>query len=190
MPQNREPPAYMEYAASMMARIEYRIMTLSQRGLMDSMRRECWVNHAVPADPSLLAKVLGFPSEEVTAALPAVMPFFTEIGGRLICPELEDYRSHLNGIRERQSAGGKQGAAITNGKSKPSKRKSRSGSTGNTTTNPATTSQVEAELTRESLVKSSSDKSSSVKPLSLGTDDLPQDHKAWSNDYERASNGY
>jgi len=41
MTPNRTAPAYQEYAASMMARLEYRTLTLPQRGLLYSMRLEC-----------------------------------------------------------------------------------------------------------------------------------------------------
>jgi len=41
MAPNRTAPAYQEYAASMMARFEYRTLTLAHRGLLYSMRLEC-----------------------------------------------------------------------------------------------------------------------------------------------------
>lgn len=114
MAQNRKPPAYQEYAAAMMARIEYRTMSLAERGLLYTLRQECWVNHFVPENPAMLAKLLGFDAADVASALPAVLPFFAIKDGMISCPELEDYRNHINDIRLRQSAGGKKGAALTN----------------------------------------------------------------------------
>ena len=118
MAQNRQPPAFQEYAAAMMARVEYRIMTLAERGLLYTMRLECWVNRTLPENPAMLSKVIGFDSAQVASALPSVLQFFTVENGMISCPELDDYRNHIEGIRDRQSAGGKQGAAITNAKAR------------------------------------------------------------------------
>jgi hypothetical protein len=108
--QNRDAPAFQEYAASMMARIEYRTMTLQDRGLLYSMKLECWVNKQLPKLPDKLARVLGFDVAEVAASLPGVMPFFAYSGDFIVSPELDSYRDYLENQRERMSAGGKQGA--------------------------------------------------------------------------------
>jgi len=180
MGQNREPPAYQEYAAAMMGKIEYRIMSLAERGLMDTMRRECWVNHAVPADPGLLARVLGFEQQEIARALPAVMPFFEEIEGRLVCPELENYRAHLEERSTRQSEGGKRGASITNGKRTKLKTRANKGSEGAPAGTPQATQRGEV----GSLVQLSPVQPSKAQSLeSAGITD------PWVADYERASNG-
>ncbi len=98
----------------MMARTDYRVLSLAERGLLYSLRLECWVNQTLPESPDVLARVLGLDHAEVAKALPAVMRFFRGIDGLITCPELEDYRTHLEGIRERQSAGGRRGAEKTN----------------------------------------------------------------------------
>ena len=110
MTQNRQPPAYQEYAATMLADIKYRLMSLAERGLMDTMRRECWVNGGLPANPGPLAKILHYDQSEVEAALPAVMPFFAVECGLIVSPDLEHYRNHLSEARERQAAGGRRSA--------------------------------------------------------------------------------
>ncbi len=97
--QNRKPPAFQEYAADMLARREYRAMGLAQRGLLYSLRLECWVNRTAPADPALLAKVLGYSAEEIRAVLPAVLAFFTVAGEEIFSPELDDYRAYRARIR-------------------------------------------------------------------------------------------
>lgn len=112
--QNRTAPAYQEYAANLIARFEYRTLTLPQRGLLYSMRLECWVNQYLPESPSVLARILGFDVAEVAAELPYVMPFFSVEDGRIYSPDLEAYRQHIERIRERQAQGGKAGAAKTN----------------------------------------------------------------------------
>jgi uncharacterized protein YdaU (DUF1376 family) len=121
MTQNREPPAYQEYAASMMAKQEYRTMTLQDRGLLYTMRLECWVNTFLPNDHHKLAKILGFDVAEIAASLPAVMSFFQSDGDQLSCPELIAYRAHLDSIKERKSAGGKNSAEAKKGKRKSAK---------------------------------------------------------------------
>ena len=93
--QNRPAPAYQEYAASMMASVQYRVLNLAERGLLYTMRHECWVNQGVPENPATLARILGFDVAEVTAALPAVMPFFRVQNGFIVSPELDDYRVRI-----------------------------------------------------------------------------------------------
>jgi len=64
----RDAPAFQEYAAAMLANSRYRLMSLAERGLLDTLRRECWVNRGMPAKPATLAKMLGFDSAEIDAA--------------------------------------------------------------------------------------------------------------------------
>lgn len=121
MSQNRDAPAYQEYAASMMVKMEYRTMSLQDRGLLYTMRLECWVNTFLPNDHDKLAKVLGFDVAELAASLPAVMPFFQSDGHQLCCPELVAYRAHLDAQRLRMSVGGKRSAEAKKGKQKTAK---------------------------------------------------------------------
>lgn len=117
MAQNRKPPAFQEYAATILSSKAFRVMSLSQRGLLFTMRLECWVNQAVPSLSNELARYLGVGHQELTEALSReVISFFNDSGSLYTCPELEDYRQHLNEQREKQSAGGKKGAAKTNKK--------------------------------------------------------------------------
>lgn len=174
MAQSRDAPAYQEYPANFMARIQYRVMSLTERGLLLTLRHECWVNKQVPADPCTLARMLGYEVSEVGAALPAVMPFFAMAGGYIVCPELDAYRAHLEGIRERQSQGGRQGAAKTNSKhTKPLTNDGPGDSTG------------DPRVRRESLVQLSSVQPSSIQVLS----ETPVSDE-WVNEYDSASNGY
>jgi len=54
----RPAPAYQEYAADLLADQRYRLMTLAERGLWDTLRKECWVNNKVPSSLPVLAKLL------------------------------------------------------------------------------------------------------------------------------------
>lgn len=118
MAQNRDAPAYQEYAAAMLAQIPFRTMKPQDRGLLFTMRLECWVNVRLPNNRIALATVLGMPVNEVAESLPAVMPFFEVVDGFIVSPELDNYRAHLADRKNKQSKGGKLGSAITNRKLK------------------------------------------------------------------------
>lgn len=107
--EGRDAPAYQEYAASMMGRIEYRTLSLSHRGLLYTLRLECWVNQRMPIDPIKLAKVLGLDGAEVSKLLPELSPFFEVVGEWIYLPDLECYRVKVQDRRNRQSQGGKEG---------------------------------------------------------------------------------
>jgi hypothetical protein len=166
MAQNRNPPAFQEYAATILSSKAFRVMNLSQRGLLFTMRLECWANQSIPSLSNELAKYLGFSHTEVSDALSAeVISYFNDSGNSYICPELEDYRQHLNEQKEKQRAGGKKGAAVTNKKWKEIE----SG-------NP--------QVTCDSLVQFNSDKLSSEHTLE--SNNLNDE---FVKEYEDASNG-
>lgn len=192
MAQNRPPPSFQEYANNWLANRHYRLATLAERGLLQTMRYECWVNHSLPSDPATLARVIGFTSEEVSRALPAVMPFFAETAeGQIISPELEDYRAHLASIRVKQSAGGKNGAAKTNGKNKSSETLADKGVQGDSG-KPAGKSRVEPRVS--SPVQTSPDQSKPTQPLkrssALVDDPFVSAYEQTETNYSKASNGY
>ncbi|OIQ76485.1 hypothetical protein GALL_418350 [mine drainage metagenome] len=156
MSQNRDAPAFQEYAASMLSRLPFRTMTLQDRGLLYTMRLECWVNVRLPNNHNDLAKVLGLPVAEVAGSLAAVMPFFEVVDGFIISPELENYRAHLADRKIKQSQGGKRGSAITNSKRK---RPAKAVDDGAMST-PSSTSQLPRQAVVESSVQPSTEKPS------------------------------
>lgn len=176
--QNRDAPAYQEYAATLLAQLPFRQMTLPERGLCFTMRLECWVNQRLPDSPDALAKVLGLNPDDVSRALPAAMAFFKKQGGFLTCPELDDYRQHLREIREKQSKGGKAGAAMTNAKLARTAL-----DTDALSTTPTSNPQLPRRVTNESLVKPSTAKQSQTQSLEgeVITDQ-------WVSEYECAEN--
>ncbi|NOT20608.1 MAG: hypothetical protein HOP24_10140 [Sideroxydans sp.] len=91
-------------------------MSLQARGLLYTMRLECWVNIRLPHAPYDLAKVLGVPHAQIIDSLAAVMPFFHVVDDFIVSPELENYRAYLADRKDKQSRGGKMGSAITNRK--------------------------------------------------------------------------
>lgn len=102
----KDPPAFQEFAANMMATRQFRAMSLAQKGMLYQMRLECWVNRTLPSDPDLLARFIGHNPDEVRAALPAVMHFFSVAGDDIFSPELDGYRAKLAEKSSKQSAGG------------------------------------------------------------------------------------
>ena len=170
MAQNRKPPCYQEYAATMLANRRFRYMTLAERGLLYNLRLECWENKEVPANSSELAKYLGIEETEISKALTVnVKSFFNESNSLFNCPELEDYRRHLEEIKLKQSKGGKKGAAITNSKTNNSEKDSNS-------SNP----RVPRRVSRESVVKISTKKQSQNQSLESG------DIDPWISEYDNA----
>ena len=171
--QNRKPPAYQEYAAAILSALPFRKMTLQERGLFYTMRLECWENLRLPGNQNELAKVLGLPDNEVAESLGNVMSFFDMRENFIICPELEDYRTHLAEQREKQSKGGKLGSDITN-------RKLRAKKINNGVTS---TLQLPRQGSNESLVQSNTVKPSqaqSIKKEVVLIDD------PWVKEYEAA----
>lgn len=164
MSHNRDAPAFQEYAAAMLSRLPFRTMTLQDRGLLYTMRLECWVNMQLPGNHGDLAKVLGLPIAEVAASLPAVMPFFELVDGYIISPELEDYRAHLAERKHKQSQGGKRGSAITNGKRN---RPSKAVDAGSTST-PSSTSRLPRQGGGKSSVQTSTAQQSQNQPPRKG----------------------
>ena len=171
--QNRKPPAYQEYAATILAQLPFRAMNLQDRGLLFTMRLECWVNMRLPDTHNDLAKVLGLPVNQVSKSLDNVMPFFHLQDGFIICPDLEDYRTHLVDRKEKQSQGGKRGSRITNN--------NRLVKTKDITSTPSSTLQLPRHGTNESLVQTSKDKLSQTQFIKK---EVVSMNGSWIEEYE------
>jgi hypothetical protein len=184
MSQNRDAPAYLEYAATILAQLPFRTMTLQDRGLLYTMKLDCWVNMRLPHSHSDLAKVLGLPVAEVAGSLASVMPFFEVVDGFIISPELENYRAHLAERKCKQSQGGKRGSAITNGKrNRPAKAAGDGVSSAQ-----SSTSRLPRQGSDESLVQSNTEKPSqtqtSEKGIAPAVNSVGNDE--WLGEYETA----
>lgn len=107
---DRPAPAYQEYASDILANRSYRAMTLAQRGLWDTIRKECWVNGCVPSSTPELAKYLGLDLNEVTKLMDSkLMLWFKIINDDLRCPEIDAYRLKIENRRQSMSEGGRNG---------------------------------------------------------------------------------
>jgi len=118
-------PAYQEYASDMLADMEYRTMSVGERGLFYSMRLQCWVNKFIPENAKDLARVLSLNLEEVEANLAfKVLKYFKgNDDGMLFCPELEAYRQNQMIEREAKSQGGRRGGEMTQSRNRSGKGK-------------------------------------------------------------------
>ena len=118
----RAPPAFQVYASDDLASSRYFLLPLAQRGLLDAMRRACWVDieGSVPRDPAQLALVVRCSEADVREALtPQVLAWFA-VGPdptRLVDPDLQRQMAELMDRRQRQRAG----AVATNEKLKRGK---------------------------------------------------------------------
>jgi hypothetical protein len=101
----------------MLANAQYRMMSLSERGLLDTMRKECWVNGSIPLNSADLANYLKFDQQEIQSSLTKrVLSFFKANEEWLICFELEQYRQVLEERNRKVSEGGKKGGQKTQNK--------------------------------------------------------------------------
>lgn len=169
MAQNRPPPAYQEYAASTLANVDFRKMSLSARGLLYTLRLETWIETPIPSDVFELSQLLRFDVHELEAALREIRPFLSEDKGQLRVPELDDYRQHLIDRREKQSAGGKEGARRANQKKSKAPDESQE-----------VDYQVTQGLTTGSLVKKSTNQLSSAKNSHVSNEEVD----SWISEYE------
>ena len=166
---SRPAPAFQEYASDMLANSRYRTMSLAERGLMDTMRRECWVNGCIPKEENELAAYLGKPLDEVSNCLTIrVLSFFKEKNDQLVCPELDAYRASLEDRSKKMSDGGKKGGLVTQSKNKAVK---------------ATLEGMVKPLNGEGL---SGDEVSGDEKKSLGQDITLKEKDEWVADYENS----
>jgi hypothetical protein len=165
----RRPPSYQEYPADMAALEGVKLMPLAELGLLTRMRWYCWSNDTIPADPALVARVLGLPEAEVRASWSeAVLSFFTDttakgLSGRLECPELVAQMGRLMERREAQS----RAADATNAK-RIGKRSAK------------------RDAQHHAPEKSRSEKNRTEKSVRQGTDQLQPTHKEFVAAMERA----
>lgn len=183
MSQNRDAPTYQEYSAIILAQLPFRTMTLQDRGLLYTMKLECWVNVRFPHNHNDLAKVLGLPVAEVAGSLAAVMPSFEIVDGFIISPELENYRAHLADRKSKQSQGGRRGSAITNGKRNRPAQAVDDGVSSAPSSTPSSTSRLPRRGRGETLVQPNTEKPSQTQSL-----EKEVTHDSWLAEYEAAEN--
>jgi hypothetical protein len=107
----RDPPAFQTYASDDLASSSYYSLTLSERGLLDAMRRVIWCDGRVASEPEALSLAVRRPRDEVVAAFTQRVQnhFVQDEDGNLICPVLAGQKAEMIERREKQSVGGKKG---------------------------------------------------------------------------------
>jgi uncharacterized protein YdaU (DUF1376 family) len=175
---NKTAPWYYTYAATRMAELNYRLMSLEERGLYFTLMNECWVNTLLPSDIESLASLIGKPVEHVRRAYThSVAAYFTEEAGSLYSQELEGYRAKFLARHEAQVAGAKVGAERAR-KKRVALQSEGDDSSGPPHGQPSGSS---------TSLKSKSIKSTSV----IKKDEVePTNSDQWLEDYERASRGF
>lgn len=170
-PNLRPAPAFQEYASDLLAKREFRMMTLAERGLLMTMRLECWVNKSVPSSKSELALMFGVTEQEMNSQLTSkVLSFFNQVGTNLICNELEAYRQNQEATKAALSEGGRNGGKATQEKNRLSK--------------ATLEARLEAKVKPLSRDESSRDE---VSRKELTNEGGLMEHKEWINDFENAS---
>src|SRR4030095_16024975 len=108
----RPPPAFQQYASDLLANESYRLMSLPERGLLETLRLQCWVSGSVPKDCALLSRLTGIPADQIDKALtPGVLAFFEpKSSERLVCPELVKQRGRMDEKRAERARSGEKGA--------------------------------------------------------------------------------
>ena len=103
----RPPPSYPEYPTDLLGNMNYRFMSLAERGLFHTLRLELWIHGKLPADTDKLAAILSVPVNEVQRLFSDYVGTFFKIEeGFITCPELVEYRAKIERQRKRQSEGG------------------------------------------------------------------------------------
>jgi len=185
----RAPPAFQEYASDTLANMQFRLLSLPERGLWATMRMECWVNINIPSSPHELANILNLPISDVENNLTKrVLSFFLEKNKSLICTELEGYREKLATKSTAQAAGGKKGGQVTQRNHKEHKKLSEANLQANLEAKPKVLNRNEERRNdtkrRESPVKESSEDSNDSW---IAAYEKPSIHEV--NQYEKMSKG-
>jgi uncharacterized protein YdaU (DUF1376 family) len=103
----KDVPYFPLYAANIMSSRAYKLMSLPERGLWITIFMECWVNGGVPANFKEMAKILGFPEQEISQFFSNFLTAFFHIeNGQYISRELEKYRQGYLATREKQRLAG------------------------------------------------------------------------------------
>ena len=116
MDEKRPPPWFKEFAADRMANATYRQLSLAERGLLDTLRREYWVSgvEGINPDPRRLARLTGYTEKEISKALPAILSMFQTDDEGLLCDEdlLRQY-DELCRRRQKRRFSGRKGGQVS-----------------------------------------------------------------------------
>lgn len=106
----KKRPAMPVYVKDIVSDERFILLSLAEQGLYWRLLCHQWLEGSIPADPRLVAKIVG---EDVTELWRAVSQFFAaRDDGRLINRKLEAVRDSQDEFLRGQSEAGKRGAAV------------------------------------------------------------------------------
>ena len=174
----RAPPAYEQYASDLLANEHYRLMSLSERGLLETLRLQCWVSGSIPKDCPLLSRLTGIPEGHVSETLTArVLSFFESSSSeRLVCPELLKQRERMDERRAERTRSGRKGAKAKWGTQKRALAEPMA--------QPSSAMMASAEQKRTELSREDTSRKASLgNPVSIA---LSPASKGWVNEYDQS----
>lgn len=106
-------PAFQFYPAEYLADENVQVMTLEEEGAYTRAMAYCWREGSIPADPEILARLIGKGcSTTVARVVQLLFKGYSSDKSRLLHLRLEEEREKQASWREKCSFGGKQGAKI------------------------------------------------------------------------------
>lgn len=158
------PPYWRAYASNWIANENFMLAPLIERGLMFSIFNYCWENETIPADPKVMARMLGIDNPaEVTSAFGKLVRSQTEKcdedQSRLRVPFLEKLFCEFAEMRKAKAEGGRRGGQKTQAKIKEASNASR-------------------------FAKGSDMKRSALNSSAAVIKELSPEHEEWIADYE------
>ena len=106
-------PWFKLYATDYIADSKVRMLTRVQRSMLLDLWCYCAQDGSIPSDPGDLCLLLGESYGDVVEALPRLLPFFQEVGGRLISPRLKAEASAYEDKCQKLKANASKGGANT-----------------------------------------------------------------------------
>lgn len=106
-------PAFQFYPKDFLTDSHVVAMTLAERGAYITLLCLCWMDHSIPADPCVLARLCAVSSAVFQRLWPALEPCFVVSNGRLVQPRIERERRKQHEYREMKAAAGHKGGRAT-----------------------------------------------------------------------------
>lgn len=104
-------PAFQFYPKDLLSDLNFKAMSLQERGAYFTLIAVCWLEQSLPSDQATLARVLGVPLPAFKKLWPRLAPCFRDVDGRLVHPRLESEREKQAHNRRRAEDRGNKGAS-------------------------------------------------------------------------------
>lgn len=108
-----DSPAFQWYPKDYLSSARVAVMSLEEEGAYLRALNYCWLHGSIPADPKLLARLIGKGcSEEVARVVQGCFDLVHENGTEMVHSRIEEEREKQNRWREKSAAGGKKSAQV------------------------------------------------------------------------------